>query len=255
MAAAHQKIELQAQPRTVIGHKVRHLRAEGLIPAVLYGKGQEALNLQIPDKDFLKVLKQAGESTLVYLNLEGQSYPTIIHDVSRDPLKDNVIHADFYKVRLDEKIKTSIPVVFVGESPAVTELKAIFVRNVNELEVEALPQDLPHEIPVDISGLTKFGDQILAKDIKLPAGVKLMAGEDEIIGTAQEPISEEKLKEELEAPTTDVSAVGEVEKEKKAEDEVEGEEAEAPTAVPPAPGTPPAASAAPVKSGKKEEKK
>src|SRR3989338_6629812 len=163
MATQH-KIELNADVRMVLGGKVKALRKSGYIPAVLYGKGQESIPLQVPVKDFGKALKEAGESTLVYLNVGGQSYPTIIHDVAKDTLTDGILHADFYKVRLDEKIKTNVPVVFVGESPAVKDLGGIFVRNVNELEVEALPQNLPHELKIDISALKNFCDQILFKD-------------------------------------------------------------------------------------------
>ena len=226
-AKGHQKVELAVQQRMVTGHKVKHLRAEGILPAVLYGKGQETLNLQVAVRDFDRVLKQAGESTLVYLTVGGQSYPTIIHDVARHPLTGMPVHADFYKVRLDEKITAKVPVVFTGVSPAVQDLAGIFIRNVNELEVEALPADLPHEITVDISTLANFGDQIVLKDIVV-AGAKLIGGEDEIIATVQAPKSEEELAAELAAPTTDVSAVEEIKPERAVEEEVaEGEAAPA----------------------------
>jgi|SRR3989344_2943387 len=218
MATHKQKIELNAESRTAIGGGLGKLRAGGLIPGVLYGKGQEAISLQVPLKDFNKTLAIAGESTLVYLNLDGQVFPTIIHDVAKDPVKETVLHADFYKVRLDEKIKAMVPVVFEGESPAVKDLKGIFVRNINELEVEALPQDLPHEITINISGLKAFGDQILIKDIKLPEKVELTAHMDDIAATVQEPISEEELKAQLEAPTTAVEDVEKIEKEKPEEE-------------------------------------
>ena len=201
-----------------MGSKVKVLRNSGFIPAVLYGKGQEALNLQVPVKDFYKAFKEAGESTLVYVNVNGQTYPTIIHDVAKDPVKDNIIHADFYKVSLTEKIKTKIPVVFVGESPAARDLAGIFVRNVNELEVEALPQNLPHEITIDISSLKSFGDQILVKDINLGLDVKIETGVDTILATIQEPKSQEELDAELIAPTTTIEDVKIIEKEKKEED-------------------------------------
>src|SRR3989344_4481601 len=142
MATAQQKIELSADVRTVLGGKVKALRKSGYIPAVLYGKSQEAIPLQVPVKDFSKALKEAGESTLVYLHVDGQSYPTIIHDVAKDTLTDGILHADFYKVSLDEKITADVSVVFVGESPAIKDLGGIFVRNVNELEVEALPKNM-----------------------------------------------------------------------------------------------------------------
>src|SRR5262249_58119 len=134
MATKQQKIELNAQVRTVLGGKVKSIRKSGFVPAVLYGKGQEPISLQVPVKDFNKTFHMAGESTLLYLNVEGQSYPTIIHDIARDPMSDMILHADFFKVRLDEKIKARIPVAFTGESPAVKDLGGIFIRNVNELE-------------------------------------------------------------------------------------------------------------------------
>ncbi|KKT50576.1 MAG: 50S ribosomal protein L25 [Candidatus Yanofskybacteria bacterium GW2011_GWA1_44_21] len=218
----NQKVELDAQVRAVLGSGVKALRRQGVLPGVLYGKGLESLNLQIPLKDFSGVLKSAGESTLVYLNLDGKTYPTIIHDVVYDPVTDEVLHADFYKVRLDEKIKAMVQASFVGESPAVRDLGGIFIRNVNELEVEALPQDLPHEITVDISNLKNFGDQILVKDIKLESGVKLTASEDEIVGTVQEPITQEQLEKELETKTS-IEDVEVIEK-KKPEDEAVVEE-------------------------------
>ncbi len=223
MAHTQHKIELDAQTRTVLGSKVKALRKSGYIPAVLYGKGQESLNLQVPVKDFAKVLKEAGESTLVYVNVDGKSYPTIIHDVAKDPVKDDIIHADFYKVSLTEKIKTKVPVVFVGESPAVKDLAGIFVRNVNELEVEALPQNLPHEISIDISSLKNFSDQILVKDINLGSDVKIEAEADTILATVQEPKSQEELDAELAAPTAGVEDVKIIEKEKPEEAPSEGE--------------------------------
>ncbi len=228
MSAQKVKIELNAQVRSAIGGGLGKLRNEGYIPGVLYGKGQESIALQVPIKDFNKALESAGESTLVYLNMDGKVFPTIIHDVARDPIKDSILHADFYKVRLDEKIKAMVPVAFEGESPAVKDLGGIFVRNINELEVEALPQDLPHEITIDISGLKAFGDQVLIKDVKLPEKVELTASLDDIVATIQEPISEEELKASLEAPTTAVEDVEEIKKEKP-EEEASAEEPAAET--------------------------
>lgn len=228
MAKAQHKIELEAQLRTVLGGKVKALRNSGFMPAVLYGKGQEAINLQVPVKDFHKVLKEAGESTLVYVHVGKETYPTIIHDMAKHPVKDHVIHADFYKVSLTEKIKTKVPVIFVGESPAVKDLAAIFVRNINELEVEALPQNLPHEISVDISVLKNFGDQITVKDIDLGSDVKIEAEADAVLATVQEPKSQEELEAELAEPTSGVEDVKIIEKEKK-EEEVVGEEADSKT--------------------------
>lgn len=243
-----QKIELNAQLRTVMGSRVKQIRESGFIPAVLYGKGQEPISLQIPNKDFNKTYKMAGESTLVYISVDGQTYPTIIHDIARHPSSDTIIHADFYKVNLSEKIKTKVPVIFMGESQAVTD-GGILIRNVNELEVEALPQDLPHEISIDISSLGAFGDQVLLKDIKLGSKVEIHGNPEEIIATVQEPISEEALAASLETAGETVYDVALVEKEKKADEVLD--EAEAPAGKA---GTPPPA-ATPMADKKPVEKK
>jgi large subunit ribosomal protein L25 len=144
--------------------------------------------------------------------------------VAHHGLSGKPLHADFYKVNLDEKIKAMVPVVFVGESPAVKSLGGIFVRNVNELEVEALPSNLPHEIEVDISGLAEFGAQISVADIKLADAV-LTADAGEIIASITEPISEAELEAQLAEPTTDVSAVEEIKKEKPADEAEAGDDA------------------------------
>jgi large subunit ribosomal protein L25 len=233
----NKKLELTATTREVTGARVRHLRADGILPAVLYGKGQGAVNLQVPMKDFDRAYREAGESTLIYLNVDKDSYPIIIKDVARDGISGAPIHADFYKVSLTEKIKAMVPVVFTGISPAVAQLLGIFVRNVNELEVEALPQNLPKEISVDISSLKNFGDQIALGDVKVADAV-LVGGADEIIATVQEPKSEEELEAELAEPTTDVSAVEEIKKEVPEGEVVEGEEAPAAPAAEPAPAAP-----------------
>ncbi len=226
MAIKQQKIELNAQKREVIGSGLNALRKSGYIPAILYGKNQESIPLQISAKDFCKAFESAGESTLIFINVSGQTYPTIIHDIARDAVSDDILHADFYKVRLDEKIKAKVAVVFQGESLAVKDFGGIFVRNINELEIEALPQDLPHEIVVDISSLKNIGDQILVKNLKLDSKLKVVAEPEEIVATAQEPMSEEELEKALEAPTTTVEDVEVIKKEKEEEVPEESEATE-----------------------------
>ena len=216
MVTQQHKIELNAQLRTVMGSKVKQIRESGFIPAVLYGNGQEPISLQVPQKDFHKTFKMAGESTLVYVSVDGQTYPTIIHDIARHPASDAIIHADFYKVNLTQKIKTMIPVALIGESQAVKD-GGILIRNLNEVEVEALPQDLPHEIAFDLSALVAFGDQILLKDAKVGDKVEIIGNTDEIIATVQAPISEEALAASLETTGETVDDVAIVEKEKDAD--------------------------------------
>jgi len=203
MAIKNQKIELNASKREVIGSGLNSLRKSGYLPAILYGKNQESIPLQIPTKDFKKVFEVAGESTLIFINVDSQSYPTIIHDIAKDAVSDDILHADFYKVNLKEKVEAEVPLVFTGEAPAVKELAGILVKNLNNIKVEALPQNLPHELIVDISKLASFTDHILLKDIVLPEGVELKeANPEEIVALVQEPISQEELDKELAAEAT-----------------------------------------------------
>ena len=150
--------------------------------------------------------------------------PVIIHDASKDAISDQFVHTDFYKVNLDEKVTTDIPLVFVGESSAVKSLSGILVKNINEIKVEALPQNLPHEIQVDISRLSSFGSEILIRDLQLPEGVEVKDKPDSIIALIQEPISQEELDKQLAVPeTTGVEDVEVIKKEKEEEVSVEAE--------------------------------
>ena len=217
-----ERIELNVQQREITGRKVKNLRKEGLIPAVVYGHGFESVNLQIPAKDFEKVYIRAGESTIVYIKVDNKEIPTIIHGVGLDPVSDVILHADFYKIKLDEKITADIPVVIVGEAPAVKDFGGILVKSFKELPVEAFPQDLPHEITVDVSVLKNIGDQILIKDLVISEKVTIKARQDDIIALVQEPAKEE---EEVKAETT-VEDVEVIKKEKPEEEPAEGEKAE-----------------------------
>jgi large subunit ribosomal protein L25 len=224
-----QKIEIQAQPRTVTGRASKHLRQQGILPAVLYGHGFKSLPLQVSMKDFEKTLDMAGESTLVYVRVGDQQYPVIIHDVARDARDESVLHADFYKVKLDEKIKAKIQIVFAGEAPAVKNFGGILVKNINELEVEGLPQNLPHELTIDLASLDEIGKQITVKDIAISSDITLMVPADKIVALVQAPMSEEELKKQLEttaAPLADEVEV--IRKEKKPGDEATEEAGAAP---------------------------
>ncbi len=219
-----ESIKLEAKKRTLTGKAVSQLREKGLIPAVVYGKSQESQTLEVQEQPFLKVFKAAGESTLIDLVVDGKADKVLIQEVAHDPLSDKIIHVDFHKVSLTEKMHAKIPLVFVGESRAVKGLGGILIKNVDELEVECLPTALVHEIPVDISKLENFGDIIHLKEVVIPPGiaVKHLHGEDPIVSVA-EPRSEEELKSLEEKPVVaDASAVEVIKKEKP-----EGEEEEA----------------------------
>jgi large subunit ribosomal protein L25 len=219
-------LKLEAKKRTLTGKAVSQLREKGLIPAVVYGKGLASITLEVAEQAFLKVFKAAGESTLIDLVLDGKTDKVLIQEVAHDPLSDKIVHADFHKISLTEKMHAKIPLVFIGESIAVKGLGGVLVKNVDELEVECLPTALVHEIPVDISKLVNFGDVIHLKDITVPPGiaVKHLHSEDPIVSVA-EPRSEEEMKALEEKPVASVESVEVIKKEK-----AEGEEDEAPAA-------------------------
>src|SRR3990167_135843 len=108
-----QKVEIKAEKRTVVGKSLQSIRDNGILPAVIYGHDFQTLPIQVNSKDFEKVYHQAGESSLVYVNLEGQAVPAIIHEAVRDAVSDKFIHADFYKVNLKEKISAEVQLIFV----------------------------------------------------------------------------------------------------------------------------------------------
>lgn len=226
------KVLLQAGPRNVVGRKVKSLRRQDLVPAVIYGNGLKPLSIQIPVREFERVYAEAGESTVVYLSVDGQDYPTIIHDVVRDALSDKFLHADFYKVRLDKKIHAEIQLNFIGESPAVKDLGGILVKNMSTIEVMGLPQDLPHQIDVDVSGLAELKSQVLIKDLPISNKLETKVAPEAIVALVQEPISEEELKAQLEAPVAGAVEEVEVIKKKKPEEEPGEEGTVAPTPAP-----------------------
>lgn len=216
-------ITLEAKKRTLTGKAVSQLREKGLLPAVMYGKSQEAVALEIPEQSFLKAFKVAGESTLIDLMVDGKPNKALIKEVAHDPLTDRIVHIDFHIVSLTEKMHAKIPLAFVGESKAIKGLGGVLVKNVSEVEVECLPTALVHEIAVDISKLESLGDIVHLKDVAIPAGITVMHlhGEDPIVSAAA-PRSEEELKALEEKPVAaDASAVEVIKKEKAADEEGE----------------------------------
>ena len=209
---------LKAQKRGVVGKKVKKLRQKNILPAVLYGPKIKNLSLQIDFKEFENIYKEAGESSLISLLIDDKKFPVLIHEVKKDPIIGNPIHVDFYQPILTEEVEATVPLVFEGTSLAVKDMGGTLIKEIQELEVKALPEKLPHEIKVNIENLKTFEDEILIKDLKLPKGVKIQRESDEIVAIVTPP---EKVEEELEKPIEE--KVEEVEKveEKKTEEKDE----------------------------------
>ncbi|MBI4114734.1 MAG: 50S ribosomal protein L25/general stress protein Ctc [Candidatus Niyogibacteria bacterium] len=196
---------IKAENRTLFKKKARDLRKTGKIPAIVYGKGIDAESLSIPFTDFMRVWRRAGESSLVEIAVGEKKHNVLITEVQLDPIKNTPIHVDFHAVRMDEKITTSVPIAFEGESPAVKQEGGVLVKVLHELEVESLPADLPQEITIDISALVKFEDRITVADIKLKEGIVIQADPEDVVVlvTAPREEKEEEAKsiEEIEVTT------------------------------------------------------
>jgi len=210
-------ISLQAKLRTELGKETQTMKAQGIIPGVVYGPGVKNATISVDEKEFKKVFRKAGESSLVELSVEGEKEkrPVLIHEMQIDPLTDAVIHIDFFQASLKEEVEVAIPLVFEGVALAEKDLGGTLNKNFLEIEVKALPQNLPHEIKVDISRLNTFQDHILVKDLVVPKDVVILKNPEEIVASVLEP---QKIEEELATEITEnVEDIEKVEKEKKEE--------------------------------------
>ncbi|MDO8504613.1 MAG: 50S ribosomal protein L25 [Candidatus Liptonbacteria bacterium] len=210
-------MELTAQVRTILGKKVKTLIAEGLIPAEFYSRGMKNEHLTIKSEEFKKVYKEAGENTIVNLVVNSKKLPSLIYEVKEHRLNGEIVHVDFYGVHMDEKIKTHIPIEFKNEPAAIKEKGGVLNKNLHEIEVEALPADLPRSFELDLSVLVDIGQSIYVQDLKVPKGVKVLTGHDMAIAGIAAARAEEV------APVAPVD-LGEIKvetEEKKAEREAE----------------------------------
>jgi large subunit ribosomal protein L25 len=168
-----QHARIEAKTREIRGRKTIALRAEGKVPAVMYGFETEPKNLVLDRNAFVKVYDQAGESTVVDLEIDGTRHSVLISEIQRDPLTDFITHADFRRVDPKRKIEANIPLKLIGVAPAVKELGGTLLQTLEEVEVMSLPDALVHEIEVDVTKLATFDDVIRVKDIAIPDGIKI----------------------------------------------------------------------------------
>jgi large subunit ribosomal protein L25 len=215
-------ISLEVKIRKIQGKKTKSLKKTGIIPAILYGPEIKNALLEVSLKEFKKVLKEAGENTMIELKAEGaekKEYAVLIKDVVCGPTSSDPIHIDFYQPNLSKELEASIPLEFVGSAPAL-QLGGTLLKNMQELKIKSLPQNLPHNIKVDISNLNTFEDSILVKDLILPENVKVVDNLEETVVKVMEP---EKVEEELAKPAAEegLDSIEKVEKKKKEEGDSE----------------------------------
>ncbi|MBN1565723.1 MAG: 50S ribosomal protein L25 [Anaerolineae bacterium] len=173
---------LEAAKRDVLGKQVRHLRKEGIIPGVLYGPTIEAIPLQMKWTELRPLLRAAGGSSVIEVAVSGgETYNALVRDVQRHPLRGDVLHVDFYRVRMDVVIRTDVPVVTVGSDLVIAKKGGVISQEMTTVTVECLPGNLPSHIEVDISGMTEIGETILAVDLPQIEGVTYLVNDDDTI--------------------------------------------------------------------------
>jgi large subunit ribosomal protein L25 len=210
------KITLNAESRTETNGQAKNIIKCGFIPVVLYGQGIANRNLKIKTADFLKVITEAGETHLIDLVIDGKDQARIlIKDLQKDPMRDKVIHADFYQVNMAKEIEVEIPLHFIGESKAVKELGGTLMKNIDFLNVKCLPGDLIDKIDIDLSELATFEDAIMIRDLKVPAGFEVLNHAGDMIVHVMEPVVEEVV--EAAPAEAEAEAVKTTDEEKKAE--------------------------------------
>lgn len=184
------RYNLKVEKRTVLGKQVKALRRTGILPCNIYGKDLESTAVQVPEKDFLVVFKEAGETGLVDIELGDKKTPVLIHNMQKN-FRGKILHADFFQVNLKEKVKTMVPLEVVGEPAAVLEKIGILMNIISEVEVEALPAELPEKIEVNVEHLANINDQITVADLKVPEGVTVLTDGEQVVAKIAELISKE----------------------------------------------------------------
>lgn len=213
---------LKAEKRTIVGKKVKHLRREGILPANMFGKGIQSTSLQLPVKEFEDIYNKVHETGLIDLTVDGQLYPVLIQNIHIHPITRIPLHADFFKVNLKEKVKATVPIIAVGEPKAVSDKIGVLLQPLSEVEVEALPADLPENIEVNVEGLSTIDQSLSLEDLKVPSGVEILAEPSEMVFRIGELVSEE-----AEALAAEEEAEAEAASEEGTETPAEGETATA----------------------------
>ena len=185
------RYKLAVEKRKVVGKKVKKLRKEGILPANIYGKAIKSQAVQVPYEEFGKIYKEAGVTGIVDVAIDGEVKPSLIHNVQQDYYNHRLLHVDFFQVNLKEKVKTTVPVVVIGKPKAVSEKLGLLLQPLSQIEVEALPTDLPEKVEIDTTSLANVNDQLTVAAIKAPTGVTILTDLSQVVVKIGELISKE----------------------------------------------------------------
>ncbi len=214
-------LKLKATHRAVLGKKARFLRRQGITPTHLYGHNVKSAALQCDTSELQDLLVHAGKTRLVSLDVDGERAKSVfIREVQRDAITRELLHVDFYQVKRTERIAVDVPIVLIGEAPALKFKGRMLVHGINSLNVECLPTSVPPQIDVDITQLEEVEQAINVKDIVLDPEITVHADPEQLVVK----ISEVMVKEVEEVPEVAEEAVAEEETEARAEAEAPAEE-------------------------------
>jgi large subunit ribosomal protein L25 len=199
MAQQTEQVGLTAEKRTVIGKQVKQLRRQGWVPGVMYGHGFDSVPLRFEKRSLRHVLSKVGGSQLISITIEGNKQPemALVRDVQRDPIRGSLLHVDFYRVRMTERLTTEVPLVIVGESPVAEAREGILLQGISSIAVECLPGDLVDAIEVDLTDLVEIDQALYVRDLAVPAGIDVLTDLDEMVVRVV-PLEAEEVEEEEE---------------------------------------------------------
>lgn len=195
-----EEIVFEANHREVIGKKVKKLRREGELPAIVYGHNIEPISISLDYQAASKTLDSISPSALVVLDIDGEKHYTLVRDKQRNPVRRTIVHVDFQAVSLTETVRADVSIKLIGEAPAIETYLGIVVPSLEQISIETLPTNLPDSFEVDISGLTEIGDSILVGDLSAPEGVEILNDPEDVVVVviAQAAEEVEEVEEELE---------------------------------------------------------
>lgn len=220
-----EQVSLAAEKRTILGKKVKNLRKQGILPAHVFGHKVKTEHVQVKAHDFNKVFEQVGETGIINLSFDKENRPVMVRNIQIHPVTDDPLHIDFYQVNLTEKVTVNIPLEIISEAPAVEKKVGLLLTPVTEIEVEALPTDLPESIEVDVSNLANIDDAIKVQDLKIDnTKIEVKADPELVVAQIGELVTKEMEAVEAEAEAEAAAAAEEQQAEAPEEGKAEGEE-------------------------------
>ncbi len=220
-----ERVVLEATKRNIIGKKVKNLRLEGKVPAIIYGSDVGSLPITLNMRDTTNTLNKVSGSAILTIDVDGEKHAALVREIQQDFIRGTLLHVDFLAVSMKEKLRTSVSIALIGDAPVLEEFSAIIMSGVDQIEVECLPQDLPEVIEVDVSHLAELGQAIYVKDIPGIADVDFLTDAEELVAVAsaikEEVVETEEEEEDLLAEGEEMVEPEVIEQGKKDDEEIE----------------------------------